>query len=285
MVQRLPSSPRRLFHSGVTGRPSHVVQGNIAIRRRAETAHCRTGQIKKKIVIPELCSYFGVSASTIRNDLRSLHEDGLITRTHGGAIINSKSGYEPLPFDKQSQRHDAKQAIALAAIEHVENGDVIAIGTGTTTFELIKLLTQKRDLTVILNDIYAAAYLEQTESINVIVVGGTLRKNFHYLQMPPNHNWFRDINIDKTFISCNGVHVSRGITTPDPALAHDLRQMIDASTSVYVICDSSKIGSIAFSRITDLDGVDRLITDNNIDDDDAAELQAAELDLEIVNCR
>ncbi len=225
-----------------------------------------------------------MSASTIRNDLRSLHEDGLITRTHGGAIINSKSGYEPLPFDKQSQRHDAKQAIALAAIEHIENGDVIAIGTGTTTFELIKLLNQKRDLTVILNDIYAAAYLEQSDSNNVIVVGGTLRKNFHYLQMPPNHNWFRDINIDKTFISCNGVHVSRGVTTPDPALAHDLRQMIDASTSVYVICDSSKIGSVAFSRITDLGGVDRLITDSNIDDDDAAELHAAELDMEIVNC-
>ncbi len=102
--------------------------------------------------------------------------------------------------------------------------------------------------------------------------------------MPPNHNWFRDINIDKTFISCNGVHVSRGVTTPDPALAHDLRQMIDASASVYVICDSSKIGSVAFSRITDLAGVDRLITDSNIDDDDAAELHAAELEMEIVNC-
>lgn len=237
---------------------------------------------KKKIVIPELCSHFGVSASTIRNDLRSLHEDGLITRTHGGAIINSKSGYEPLPFDKQSQSFDAKQAIARAAIEHVENGDVIAIGTGTTTFELIKLLGQKRGLTVIINDIFAAAYLEQFDDVNVIVVGGTLRKKFHYLQMAPNINWFQDINIDKTFISCNGVHLTRGITTPDPALAHDLRQMIDASSSVYVICDSSKIGSIAFSRIADLGQIDRLITDSNIEDDDAAELRLAELELEIV---
>ncbi len=239
-------------------------------------------QSQKKIVIPELSSHFGVSASTIRNDLRSLHESGLITRTHGGAIVNSKSGYEPLPFDKQSQQHEVKQALARAAIEHVENGDVIAIGTGTTTFELVKLLYEREDLTVIVNDIFAAAYLEQFDNINVIVVGGTLRKKFHYLQMSPRIDWFGDINIDKTFVTGNGIHHLRGVTTPDPALAHDLKRMVDASASAFVLCDSSKIGTIAFARIAGLDQIDRLITDSHIEEDDAADLRAAELEVEIV---
>lgn len=240
-------------------------------------------QQKKKIIIPELCSHFGVSASTIRNDLRSLHEEGLVTRTHGGAIINSKSGFEPLPLDKQTQMLNAKQAIAKAALDYIEDGDIIAIGTGTTTMELAKLLGVKRGLTLITNDIFIAAYLEQMDDIHVIVVGGTLRKKFHYLQMQPGIDFFKEFNIDKTFISCNGVHATRGVTTPDSILAHDIRKMIDASASVYVICDSSKIGAVTFSRIIDVDRIDRLITDNSIEEDDAEELRTAEIEVEIVD--
>lgn len=238
---------------------------------------------RKKIVIPELCSHFGVSASTVRNDLRDLQNIGLLTRTHGGAIINSKSGFEPLPREKQTQMLEAKQAIARAAVRHVEEGDIIAVGTGTTTFEIVKLLGEKRGLTVILNDIFFASYLERFDDINVIVAGGTLRKNFHYLQMPPDTDLFNRVNIDKIFISCNGVHPARGVTTPDPALAHDIKRMVDASSELYVICDSSKIGSVTFSRIVDVHAIHRLITDDNIEDADAAELRAAEIELEIVS--
>lgn len=241
-------------------------------------------QQKRKIVIPELCSHFGVSASTIRNDLRDLQAAGMITRTHGGAIINSKSGFEPLPLEKETRMPEAKRAIARAAARHVEEGDIIAIGTGTTTFELVKLLGGKRGLTVILNDIFFASYLERFDDINVIVVGGTLRKKFHYLQMPPGSDIFGDVNIDKAFISCNGVHPGRGITTPDRALAHDVRRMVDASSELYVICDSSKIGAVTFSRIVGIDRVDRLITDDHIEADDEAELRAADVELEIVPC-
>ena len=239
-------------------------------------------QQQKKIVIPELCARFGVSASTIRNDLRDLQGAGMITRTHGGAIIKSKSGFEPLPREKQTQMLEAKQAIAAAAARHVEEGDIIAVATGTTTYELVKLLGEKRGLTVILNDISFAAYLEQYEDINVIVVGGTLRKNFHYLQMPPGSDFFSGINIDKVFISCNGVHPLRGVTTPDRALAHDVRCMVDASSELYVICDSSKIGCVTFSRIVEVNRINTLITDDNISDSDAADLRASEVNVEVV---
>jgi DeoR family fructose operon transcriptional repressor len=251
-----------------------------------ERKHCIVELLKqrKKIIIPELCSHFGVSASTVRNDLRDLQKVGLLTRTHGGAIINSKSGFEPLPTEKQTQMLEAKQAIARAAVRYIEDGDIIAVVTGTTTFEMIKLLGEKRGLTVILNDIFFASYLEQFDDINVIVVGGTLRKKFHYLQMPPDASAFDQVNIDKIFISCNGVHPTRGITTPDPVLAHDIRLMVDASAELYVICDSSKIGSVSFSRIVDISSVFKIITDDNIEHGDAEELHATEVNLEIVSC-
>ena len=234
---------------------------------------------KKKLIIPELCSRFGVSASTIRNDLRNLQDSGKLTRTHGGAILNSKSGFEPLPLDKETHRLEAKQAIAERALELVEDGDIIAVGTGTTTFEFVKRLGGKRGLTVILNDIYFAAFLERFEDVNVIVVGGTLRKKFHYLQMPAGADVFANMNIDKAFISCNGVHIERGVTTPDPALAHDVRRMVAASSELFLLCDSSKIGSVSFARITGTDRINALITDADIDDGDAAELRLAGVDI------
>lgn len=234
---------------------------------------------EKKIIIPELCNLFGVSASTIRNDLRDLQDEGLITRTHGGAITNSKSGFEPLPLDKEAHMAEAKRAIGRRAAALVENGDIIAIGTGTTTLEMARCLNPELELTVILNDIYIAAYLERMEKYRIIMLGGTLRKNFHYLQMPPGGTGLADINIDKAFISCNGVHVKRGITTPNPALAHDTRQILQAASEVYILSDSSKFGMVTFSRITAIENVTAIITDGGVGDDDIDGIRNAGVEL------
>lgn len=222
----------------------------------------------KKIVIPDLCSRFGVSPSTIRNDLRDLTETNLIVRTHGGAIINSKSGFEPLPLDKETLMLDEKIAIARRAAEYVEDGDIIAVGTGTTTFEFLKQISGRKGITAIVNDIHFAMFLERFKEFNVVVPGGTLRKDFHYLQMPDDYDYFGRINIDKAFISCNGIDPRRGITTPDPHLARDIRRMVAASSELYVLFDSSKIGAVTFSRIADLDETHTLITDDNVKEEE-----------------
>lgn len=234
---------------------------------------------ERKIVIPELANRFGVSASTIRNDLRGLQDEGKITRTHGGAIINSKSGYEPLPLSKETQMLAAKKAIARTAAAFVEDGDIIAVGTGTTTYEFIKRLDPDKNLTVILNDIHFASYLERMNNFNIVLLGGTLRKQFHYLQMPAGSNYLAGVNIDKAFISCNGMHARRGVTTPDPALAYDVRQIIDASAELYVLCDSSKFGSVSFARIAGLDDINAVITDSRVGGDDVSEFRQAGVEL------
>lgn len=239
-------------------------------RRIVDMVHARS-----KIVIPELCDHFGVSASTIRNDLRDLQEEGKITRTHGGAIINSKSGYEPLPLDKGTHHVERKRAIGRRAAELIENGDIIAIGTGTTTLEFVRCLDPSLELTVVVNDIRIAAHLEQAAGYRVILLGGTLRNNFHYTQMPPDNDYLAGMNIDKAFITCNGIDVRRGVTTPDPALAHDIRSVIAASSELYVLCDSSKFGAVTFSRIAELSAVTRVITDSGIAEDDMAAFREA----------
>ena len=95
-----------------------------------------------KAVVPVLCEMFGVSSSTIRNDLKQLEGKKLITRTHGGAIRNSKMGRELSPTDKETQMMPQKKAIARAALELIDDGDIIAVTTGTTTFKNFPKVTR-----------------------------------------------------------------------------------------------------------------------------------------------
>jgi len=240
----------------------------------------------KKITIPEMCTLFNVSTSTMRNDLRNLQDAGLITRTHGGAIAKrSKSGFEPRPSENLAQRIPEKKAIAAKAIELVEEDDIIFIGTGTTTFEFVKLLPfHKKNLTVITNDIYFAAHLEEHSEFTVIIQGGVIRNNFHYVQNPLNGNIIDGFNVDKTFIGCNGIHPERGVTIPDFQLASNLRCAIKASAETIVLSDSSKFGATTFAQIIPVFEVGCIITDNRLPEAVAASYTASEVEILMVSC-
>ena len=96
-------------------------------------------------MVPDLCIEFGVSPATIRNDLRELENAGLLKRTHGGAINVSKTSFELNSYQKQVTNLEEK-AIAKLAIDLIEDGDTIALDTGTTTLELAKILSERRTL-------------------------------------------------------------------------------------------------------------------------------------------
>jgi DeoR family fructose operon transcriptional repressor len=225
----------------------------------------------RKIVVPELCACFGVSASTIRNDLRDLNDSNLITRTHGGAISNSKVSLEPLPVDKQSHMYLQKAAIARRAADLVDDGDVIALCTGTSVMELARALLEKKKLTIVLNDIQIAAFLEQSSDFTLLMLGGIIRRGFHYVNIhaPPLPN----INIDKAFFSCNGLNAATGATVPDFNLAADTAELLSLASEIVLLCDSSKIGTVTFAQIAPLEKIDVVIVDSNTDPQDIQDLR------------
>lgn len=226
-----------------------------------------------KIVVPELCEIFGVSASTIRNDLRDLENAGMLKRTHGGAISSTKMSHELLPMVKKSKMMKQKAEIAAAALELIEDGDTIAILSGTTTFELIRLLDCRKNLTVILNDIHFAAWLEEHTDFTIIMLAGILRNHYHSIFSPVKNEILNIINIDKVFLSCNGFSIQKGITTPYLESAVSVREVLDASCSRYLLSDSSKMDIITFAKIADIREINLLITDSGIASEDLELLQ------------
>lgn len=226
-----------------------------------------------KIVVPELCELFGVSASTVRNDLRDLEEKSLITRTHGGAITNSKAGHELLPTIKESKMMPQKRAIARTALELINDGDIIAITSGTTTFELVRMLPQRKDLTVVTNDIMSAAWLEDNTDFNIVVLGGFLRNKYHTTFSPVRSELLDTLNVDKAFLSCNGVSSKRGVTTPNLQSALMVRDILKTASEVYLLADSSKAGVVTFANILNLHDLTAWITDDNVEAEDMETIQ------------
>ncbi len=235
-----------------------------------------------KLVVPDLCEYFSVSPATIRNDLRELENGGLLKRTHGGAILNTKTGYELNSYQKEVKNLAAKQAIARYAISLVEDGDTIAIDTGTTTLEFAKLLSEKNGITAVVNDIDIARELEENSEANIILTGGILRRNFHCTIGPIARKALEGLSVDKAFIATNGISVKRGLTTPDLNQSEVKKAMIDIASEIIVLCDSSKIGNVAFSQIAALDKVNRLITDEGIEERELQEFKALGIPVDIV---
>jgi DeoR family fructose operon transcriptional repressor len=235
----------------------------VFVEERREQIALYVNDVKKATVL-ELSQHFNVSSSTIRNDLFAIEKLNLIRRTHGGALAlnNSKVGLEPLPSLNQNKMLAEKKSIAIKASSFIEDGDVIAISTGTTTFELAKTLQTKKDLTIVVNDIQIAYYLDFNTNHLIYLIGGMIRKNFHYSFFSDDN--FPTINIDKTFFTCNSLDMKAGSTIPDVNLASNLQKILSRSTSSYLLCDSSKFGKVSFAQVLPISKIDKIIVDDGI---------------------
>jgi DeoR family fructose operon transcriptional repressor len=217
----------------------------------------------RKATVTELCERFRVSSATIRNDLRDLEKGNLLLRTHGGAMVRSKTGQELDSSQKRVQNLEAKRRIAEAALELIEDGDRIILDTGTTTLELARLLAQRRDLTVVTNDLAIALMLEEFDSVSVVFIGGLLRRRFH-CTVSYGNTWretLSGLTLDKAFMGVNSLSLDKGAMTPDISQAETKKLMLEMAVKVYLLCDSSKFGRSSFARFATLDQIDAVVTE------------------------
>ena len=130
-----------------------------------------------------LAQEFGVSAATVRRDLQTLHDQGLVRRTHGGALPRPAGLELPIQY-KASRQHREKRAIGLASAGLVRDGDVVGMTGGTTATEVARALADRRGLTVVTNALNIAAELVSRPNIRLVVVGGNARHASYELVGP-----------------------------------------------------------------------------------------------------
>ena len=233
---------------------------------------------EKKVTVAQLSDLFSVTGATIRTDLRNMESTGLLTRTHGGAIERTRTGFEPDSREKEVQNLQAKQRIGLAALDLIENGDTIVLDTGSTTFELARCLNRRKNVTVVTNDIVIAKVLEDMQSVNVLFMGGLLRKGFHCTIGVQGRMIMEGLTVDKAFMGTNGFSLAKGATTPDVQHAETKKVMIAISAKTILLCDRTKHGRVSLAQFLPSDRLDVLVTDG-IDEKDREQIERAGIEL------
>lgn len=218
----------------------------------------------RKATVAELCDVFHVSSATIRNDLRDLEGAGLLIRTHGGAMVKTKTGLESDMNQRKVQHLPEKRAIAETALRLVEDGDTIILDTGTTTLELARLLGQRSDVTVVTNDLAIALALEDIETVKTVFMGGIVRRKFHCTVVGglSSRDVFSGLTVDKAFMALNSFSIDKGASTPDITHAETKKLMMSIAAKVILLFDSSKMGRNSFALFAPTDRIDAIVTDS-----------------------
>lgn len=236
-----------------------------------------------KVLVPVLCEKFNVSPVTIRNDLNSMQERGLLKRTHGGAVLKNKTGYEANVEEKLSKNYPQKEKIAEFAVNYVEDGDIIALDTGTTMLSFAKKLINKKNLTIITNDINIASYFDDKDDVTVIMLGGILRKRHSCTLGAMTLAGLDGLKVDKCFLATNGLSASFGLSTPDMNHADVKKKLADIGEQIIVLCDSEKIGHDVFVKVIDITKVDVIITDSGVDEIEVNKIEEKGVEIKIVS--
>jgi DeoR family transcriptional regulator of aga operon len=212
----------------------------------------------------DLCKELNVSSVTIRKDLKLLEDKRLLFRTHGGATLNNPYTADKHVNEKEKLQSSEKMKIGAVAAKVIEPNDSVIIASGTTVLALAKNIQPRENLTVITSALNVALELMKHPNIEVLQLGGIIRKTSTSVTGSYAQNILADFFCSKLFLGVDGIDLEFGLTTTSVLEAHLNRQMINASQKVIVLCDSTKFGKRGFGKICGIEEVNQIITDSGI---------------------
>lgn len=230
-----------------------------------------------KASVDDLTAALGTSPASIRRDLTRLEEQGLVHRTHGGAMLAGagEAVYKPFRFDASFQvREDRfaaeKQRIARAAAALVQENETIGFAAGTTTTLVARQLLHRKNLRVLTNAVNIGMELSSSAKLETTLTGGNLRwAGAFSLVGPTAIESLAVVVMDRLFLSVTGVDAERGATIIQAEEAAVFRAMVRQTRQVVVVADSSKMGLVSPAVICPPQEIDLLITDDGISEEAA----------------
>ncbi len=247
-----------------------------AERRRRIQEYLAIHQIAPGAVLSDMLR---VSEATVRRDLEWLEAQGVLERTHGGALLSQRMRLEP-EYTHSAQAHpEEKRRIGAAAARLIEDGDTIFVNSGTTTTQVVRHIPSDCKITVITTNVSAA--LEARDArFELILLGGSFRSRSNSVVGRFATDALRQMVASKAFIGVDGVSLKYGCTTPISSEAEIARLMIERTRGrVVVVVDHSKWGVVSNYAIAALDQIHTLVTDDRLDAGARAELTVRSVDV------
>lgn len=234
-----------------------------------------------RVLITDLCKAFNTTPVTIRKDLDLLEKQGVLKRTHGGAILH-KPLFRGLALnEKEKLNSEEKERIADEAVKLIDDGDVIILDSGSTTTFLARKMKGMKGVTVITNAVNIALELAESD-VEVILTGGALQKNSSTLVGPMADDVLKKISADKLFHGVDGIDYDLGLTTPDIVEANTSRVMMERAGENILLVDSSKFGRRSLGVICQIQDIDKIITTRKMSKSELKRLTDMKLHVTIV---
>ena len=227
-----------------------------------------------RIRVDEAAARFGVSAETVRRDLKLLASKGRAELVRGGAILVRSeaapaSQADLLPsVELRARSHEAeKDAIGRQAAELVLDGQVVLLDGGTTTVAVARHLTRKRNLTIVTNNLFVAQEVGRRDGWRTHVIGGELSPQSMSLVGLSAIQGLQNVAVDIAFLGAAGVSPAGGFTSPDPFESELKRGMMAIARKVVVVADHSKLATSGFAAFATPDRVQTFITSQGARDE------------------
>jgi DeoR/GlpR family transcriptional regulator of sugar metabolism len=237
-------------------------------RQQILTALEEAGQFS----VAELSGRFKVSEVTIRQDLQTLNEQGLLLRIRGGAL--SSNTMPEFSFEvRQQQQAPEKTRIGQAAAKLVHPGDVVIFDASTTVQAIIPFIKDMAELTVITNSLKVALGLLDSPQIQVFLPGGSLRRESISLVGRPHSGLLEDLNVQVGFFGARGLTVDEGLTDVNLSEVAMKRSMIERCRRVVGVLDARKWGKVAASTFAPIECLATVISDQKAPADQVARIK------------
>ena len=242
--------------------------------------------LQRTVAASELRQALGVTAATIRRDLAALEKEGVLLRSHGGAISRTSSTNYHSPQEVAAgENREEKEAIAREAERLILDGETVFLEGSTTVYEVARRLYHRNRLTIVTNSPSIVYFLQKSQNISVISTGGELQKDAFYLSGVWAQQAISEIRVDKAIIGVSAIDPAYGISTASQAEAQIKRLIMKAARTSVAVADHSKFGNQGFAYVGPASDLDVLITDSKTDPKHLAALREAGVELIVADAR
>jgi DeoR/GlpR family transcriptional regulator of sugar metabolism len=236
------------------------------------------------VVINHLAESLHVSAMTIRRDLDEMSKQGLLRRTHGGAVSLAERRTQDPPFGQRRQFAIAeKQAIARQAAAYIGDGDRIILDSGSTVAALASFLGTHKRTTVITYSLPVLHELSGQLGNRLVCTGGACDTEIHALVGPLAEQMLNTVRVDKAFLGATSVSVEDGFSNSHLTNLALQRIVLAVAREVYLLVDSSKFQQSPFWLVAPVDTLTAIITDSGVSTATVESFSRAGIQVDVVD--
>lgn len=234
---------------------------------------------KKSATVDQLAKELYVSGATIRRDLSAMAKQGIILRSHGGAMPFNSSSSETSFAVREQKDAAAKRKIAALAVRLIKNGNSIFTDSSTTTGYVMALLKDFTNVSVTTTGIRNATILSATDKVKIYIAGGLVENHSNSITGTDTMEYISRLHADISLLSCTGVSLESGFNDASIEQAKLKQCMRKNSDVVAMLVDSTKFGKTFMCHDFYFDDVDYLITDKIPPDEFLEQINASKCKL------